>query len=129
MCFCLPETNDYQGSFDPFSESILLGQLSHVFQQNRDPYLCLSAPRTDDWGGGKGAPAPTININWPTTGARAKTKDGKTFVFFFWQHFPLKAPKGFRVSHWQSSLFTLLLLNLYLDRNQECNIYVQLYIN
>ena len=64
----------------------------------------------------------------PQQGRKQKQKTEK-HLFFLWQNFPIKSPKGFRVSHWQSSLFTLLLLNIYLDNNQGCNIYVQLYID
>ena len=63
----------------------------------------------------------------PQQGRKQKQKTEK-HLFFLWQLFPLKDPKAFRVSRWQSGPFTLLLLNMYLDKNQECNIYVQLYI-
>ena len=64
----------------------------------------------------------------PQQGRKQKQKTEK-HLFFLWQLFPLKAPKAFRVSRWQSSPFTLPLLNMYLDNNQGGNIYVQLYIN
>ena len=64
----------------------------------------------------------------PQQGRKQKQKTEK-HLFFLWLLFPLKDPKAFRVSRWQSGPFTLLLLNMYLDKNQECNIYVQLYIN
>ena len=97
MCFCLPETNDYQGSFDPFSESNSWANYPMFFNRTENSiYVCQHQGLMIGVGVREPLHQRFTSIG-PQQGRKQKQKTEK-HLFFLWQLFPLKDPKAFRVS-------------------------------